>query len=77
MRSKNVVITRLTDSGSSRSPSGVEPTTSQKTTVRVLRVSPDDAATSWGSGSAHAMQKRARAGFISPQTGQATIGLRV
>ena len=70
---KNAVITRRTDSGSSRSPSGVEPTTSQKTTVRVLRASPDEGARGCGNGSAHAMQNRARAGFISPQTVQAGI----
>ena len=48
---------------------GVEPTTSQNSTVSVLRASlrTGDGA---GSGSAQDMQKRARAGFGWPHDGQ-------
>src|SRR5438477_267999 len=42
--SKKRCMTRLTDSGSSPSPSAVEPTTSQKTIVTVLRASDDASA---------------------------------
>ena len=64
--SKKRVMTRRTDSGSSRSPRGVEPTTSQNRTVTVLRASPATGA-GVGSGAAQDMQNRARAGFDSPQ----------
>ncbi len=60
---KNRVITSRIDSGSSRSASGVESATSQKTTVTVFRA-PCGAGPSAGSGLAQDMQNRARAGLL-------------
>ncbi len=60
-------ITRRSDSGSVRSPSGVDPTMSTNTMLTVLRASPS------GSGcrrAPQAKQKRARSGFSSPHDGQ-------
>ena len=52
-------------SGSNSSPSSVEPTTSQKSTVTVFRTSRAVASPS-ASGAAHAMQNLASAGFCRP-----------
>ena len=61
-------ITRRSDSGSSRSPSAVEPTTSVKTTVTTFRVS---ASLGWASSrSPQASQNRASASFSRPQEPQ-------
>src|SRR3990172_2373265 len=57
------------DSGSRRSARGVEPTTSQKTTVTVFRA-PGGAGSSRASAEAHDMQKRARGGLPWPQDAQ-------
>jgi hypothetical protein len=64
-------MTLRMDSGSSRSPSSVEPVTSQKTTVTVLR---DPAAVSASTGTSrvpHTEQKFAPSAFSEPQFGQA------
>jgi hypothetical protein len=57
-------ITRRNDSGSSCSPSAVEPVTSAKRTVTILRASRDPVA---ASSAPHALQKRALSGFAWPQ----------
>ena len=67
IRSKYRAITLRTASGSRDSPNAVEPTTSQNTTVTVLRCSFTDAATS---GAAHALQNRAPLAFSAPQLRQ-------
>ncbi len=67
--SKKRPITRRRVSGSSFSPRAVEPVTSANTTVTTLRTSPAGAGFSSASGDAHWRQKRARAGFSSPQFG--------
>ena len=56
-------------SGSVRSPSDVDPTRSQNTTVTVLRTS---AAGSTSNGDPHAEQNRAASAFSRPQEGQIT-----
>ena len=56
------------DSGSSRSPSSVEPVTSQNTIVTVLRTS---AASGAPSLTPHTEQKFAPSAFSEPQFGQA------
>src|SRR5438874_2724730 len=65
-------MTRRSDSGSSRSPIAVEPVTSQKTTVTVLRVS------CWAAcgvrGAAHAGQKAKSSGLFRPQFPQVSTG---
>ena len=69
--SKYRAITRRRLSGSIRSPSAVEPVTSQKRTVTTLRVS----RTTPGSGRAapQESQKRAPFRFSAPQLGQTTM----
>jgi hypothetical protein len=57
--------TRRSDSGSSRSPSGVESTMSQKSSVTVLRTA-RGAAGSATSGAAQPEQKRASSAFCRP-----------
>ena len=66
--SKYRPIVRRIASGSSRSPSAVDPVTSQKTTVTVLRTSrrPAGAASS----APHAPQKRNPSGFSWPHAWQ-------
>src|ERR687886_2125968 len=64
-------MTRRSDSGSSRSPSGVESTMSEKTTVTVFRTSCAEGACA--SGAAQAWQNRAPPGFACPQFGHAAI----
>jgi hypothetical protein len=66
-------MTSRIDSGSSRSASGVEPATSQKTTVTVF-LAPWGPGPSTGSGPAQDMQNRARAGLLWPQAGHTGIG---
>ena len=61
-------MTLRSDSGSSRSPSAVEPVTSQNTTVTVLRYLAFAGAAS--SGAPQAEQKRASSAFSLPQLGQ-------
>src|SRR4029077_10018467 len=68
-------ITRRSDSGSSRSPIAVDPVTSQKTTVTVLRVS--CCATGSASGAAHAGQNAKSSGLSRPQFAQVSIHRRV
>ena len=58
-------------SGSRRSPSDVEPATSQKSTVTTFRCSRFGAASS---GAAHALQKRAPSGFSAPHAAQVATG---
>jgi hypothetical protein len=67
-------MTRDSDSGSSRSPSAVEPVRSLKTTVTALRVPAGRARD--GRGAPQARQNRARPGFGSPQPGQLTVRAR-
>jgi hypothetical protein len=64
-------ITRPSDSGSRRSPRLVDPARSLNTTVTTLRVFRPPAAVA--SGVPQLRQNRARAGFSSPQTAQATM----
>src|SRR6266498_252530 len=66
-------MTRLSDSVSSRSPSAVEPVTSQKMTVTTLRT-PCHARPA-SSGAPQLRQKRAWLGFTSPQFAQVTLVL--
>ena len=65
--SKYRAITRRRLSGSIRSPSAVEPVTSQKRTVTVLRTSRRGAASTRGA--PHESQKRASSRFSAPQLG--------
>jgi hypothetical protein len=58
-------MTRLDVSGSSRSPSAVEPLTSEKTIVTVFRVSREGAAST--SAAPQLPQKRKPSGFFWPQ----------
>ena len=67
--SKNRDITQRTDSGSSRSPSAVEPVTSANTSVTILRAS---CATALGSSAPQKPHRRKRSGFSSRQLGQIT-----
>ena len=62
-------------SGSDRSASAVDPTTSQKSTVTVFRTSRDEAGAA-PSGAAHELQKRAPAGFSWPHCAH-SITIRV
>ncbi|MDX6477772.1 MAG: hypothetical protein QOG29_359, partial [Gaiellaceae bacterium] len=62
-------------SGSNRSPSAVEPLTSQKTTVTVLRCS--RWATAAPSGAAQESQKCASSRFSDPHLAQMTTGERL
>jgi hypothetical protein len=62
---------RRNDSGSSRSPSAVEPVTSANRTVTVLRTSRADVA---ASSAPHAPQKRKSSGFSLPQLGHVSTG---
>ena len=66
--SKYRPITRRRASGSSRSPSAVEPVTSAKTIVTTFRTSAAGASAS-PSGVAQFWQKRALSAFSSPQEG--------
>src|SRR6266498_1447906 len=66
-------MTRLSDSVSSRSPSAVEPVTSQKMTVTTLRT-PCHARPA-SSGAPQLRQKQAWLGFTSPQFAQVTLVL--
>src|SRR4029450_3027057 len=63
-------MTRPSDSGSSRSPSAVEPLTSQTTTVTTLRAPRRCSATRKAP---QLRQKRARSGFCSPQFAQVSM----
>ena len=65
-------MTRRSDSGSSRSPIAVEPVTSQKTTVTVLRVS--CCAAGGANGAAHEGQKAKSSGLSRPQFAQVSTG---
>ena len=64
-------MTPRTTSGSSRSPSSVDPTTSQKSTVTVFRTS---RAGSASRGAPHELQNRAPAGFSRPHCVQMVTG---
>ena len=66
IRSKYRASSARNASGSVDSPSAVDPTTSQNTTVTVLRCSTPGAAR----GAAHASQKRAPSGFSPPHAEQ-------
>ncbi len=66
--SKYRVMTLRSDSGSRRSPSSVEPVTSQKTIVTVLRIS---AASGAASRAPQTEQKFAPSALSEPQFGQA------
>src|SRR4029453_6821262 len=66
-------MTRPNDSGSSRSPSAVEPLTSQTTTVTTLRAPRRGSA---ASEAPQLRQKRARSGFCSPQFAQVSMVVR-
>src|SRR6266540_885695 len=70
MASNQRAITRLSDSGSRRSPRLVDPATSLKTTVTVLRVSRPVSRVP--SAVPQFRQNRARLGFSTPQLGQVT-----
>ena len=70
-------ITRRTASGSNRSPSAVEPVTSQKITVTAFRTSPATVGVDSGRGLPHALQNRAPSGFSTPQLGQAAMAGQV
>ena len=68
----NRAITPRMTSGSNRSPSSVEPTTSQRSTVTVLRTS-RAVPSAVGRGAAHAMQNRAASRFCWPHCLQVGI----
>ena len=68
MAAKKRCMTSRRDSGSSASPIAVEPTTSQKTIVTVLRTTDRGSASTRGA--AHSMQNFAPAGFSWPQLEQ-------
>src|SRR5512141_1296682 len=70
-------ITRRTASGSSRSPSAVDPVTSQKITVTVFLTSPAAVGADSGSGLPQALQNLAPPGFSAPQFGQAAMAGQV
>ena len=67
MRPNQRCMAQRSVSGSTRSPSAVDPTTSAKTTVTILRRSP--AAAVADSGIPQAAQNRDRSGARSPQRG--------
>ena len=73
--SKNLVITRRTVSGSSSSPIGVEPTTSQKTIETVFLAMPSAGAAV--SGLAHDIQNRAGSGLSRPHDPQTGMSVSV
>jgi hypothetical protein len=71
-RSNQRAMSRLSDSGSRRSPRLVDPARSLKTTVTTLRVSAGGASSPL-IGAPHPRQNRARSGFCSPQTVHASM----
>ena len=66
-------ITRRTASGSSRSPSAVDPVTSQKITVTVFLTSPATVGVGLGERAATGVAEPGSVGFSAPQFGQAVI----
>jgi hypothetical protein len=70
IRSKYAASSARKAPGSSRSPSSVEPVTSQKSTVTALRCSRSAGASS--NDAVQKPQKRKPTGFFSPQEGQST-----
>src|SRR6478672_2174713 len=69
-------ITRRIASGSNRSPSAVDPVTSQKITVTVFLTSPATAAADSGRGWPQALQNLAPSGLSAPQFGQAAMAAK-
>ena len=67
-------MTLRIDSGSSCSPSSVEPVTSQNTIVTVLRTSAASGASAAPSWAPQTEQKFAPSAFSDPQFGQAATG---
>ena len=65
MAAKNVPITCLRPSASSRSPSAVDPVMSANSTVTIF--SSSAAAAAWASAAPQPLQKRASSGFSRPQ----------